>query len=77
MRFTQERHHKEDLEVKVLALEKDKQLLVVENHSLSKQLSCSGDQQKGMTLGPALLVFSVLRYLTMTYNAGDGAQPFP
>ena len=32
--FTQERHHKEDLEVKVLALEKDKQLLEAENHSL-------------------------------------------
>ena len=75
--FTQERHHKEDLEVKVLALEKDKQLLEAENHSLSEQLSRIGDQQKGMTLGLALLVFSVLRYLTMTYITGDGAWPFP
>ena len=73
MRFTQERHRKEDLEVKVLALEKDKQLLEVENHSLSEQLGHSSDQQKGMTLGLALLVFNVLRYLTMMYNVGDGA----
>ena len=76
MRFTQERHRKEDLEVKVLALEKDKQLLEAENHSLIKQLGHSGDQQKGMTLGLAVLVFSVLRYLTMMYSAGDGARPF-
>ena len=76
MRLTQEHHHKEDLEVKVLALEKEKQLLEVENHSMSKQLGHSGDQQKGMTLGLALLVFGVLRYLTVTYNAGDGARPF-
>ena len=75
--LTQECHHKEDLEVKVLALEKDKQLLEVENHSLREQLSYSGDQQKGMTLGLALLVFSILRYLTVTYSAGDGAWPFP
>ena len=77
MRFTQEHHHQEDLEVKVLALEKDKQLLEAENHSLSEQLSRIGDQQKGMTLGLALLVFSILRYLTVTYSAGDGAWPFP
>ena len=36
VRFTQEHHRKEDLEVKVLALEKDKQLLEAENHSLSE-----------------------------------------
>ena len=41
--FTQERYRKEDLEVKVLALEKDKQLPKAENHSLSEQLSHSGD----------------------------------
>ena len=41
--FTQERHHKEDLEVKVLVLEKYTQLLEVENHLLSKQLGRSGD----------------------------------
>ena len=34
--FTQEHHRKEDLEVKVRALEKDKQLLEAENHSLSE-----------------------------------------
>jgi len=42
--FTQERYRKEDLEVKVLALEKDKQLLEANNHSLSEQLDHSGDQ---------------------------------
>ena len=77
MRLTQEHHHKEDLEVKVLAVEKDKQLLEAENHSLMEQLTRSGDQQKGMTLGLALLVFSISRYLTVTYSTGDGARPFP
>ena len=43
MRFTQERHRKEDLEVMVLALEKEKQLLEVESQSLSEQLDRSGD----------------------------------
>ena len=76
MRLTQEHHHKEDLEVKVLAVEKDKQLLEAENHSLMEQLTRSGDQQKGMTLGLALLVFNVLRYLTVMYNVGDGGRPF-
>ena len=47
--------------------------LEAENYSLSEQLGHSGDQQKGMTLGLALLVFNVLRYLTMMYNVGDGA----
>ena len=36
VRLTQEHHRKEDLEVKVLALEKDKQLLEAKNHSLSE-----------------------------------------
>jgi len=64
------------MEVKVLVLEKDKQLLEAENHSLSEQLGRSGDQRKGMTPGLVLLEFSILRYLTMTYSAGDGAWPF-
>ena len=75
--LTQERHRKEDLEVKVLALEKDMQLLEAENHSLSEQFGCIGDQHKCMTLSLALLVFSVLRYMIVTYNIGDGAWPFP
>ena len=49
--------------MKVLAVEKDKQLLEAENHSLMEQLTRSGDQQKGMTLGLALLVLSILRCL--------------
>ena len=61
--------------MKVLALEKDKQLLEVENHSLSEQFGCIGDQHKCMTLSLALLVFSVLRYMIVTYNIGDGAWP--
>jgi hypothetical protein len=48
---TQERHHREDLEVKVLALEKDHQLLEVENQSLAEQCSRSTNQQKDV-FGP-------------------------
>ena len=61
----------------MLALEKEKELLEVESQSLREQLGHSGDQQKGKTLGLALLVLSVLRCLTMMYNARDGARPFP
>ena len=43
-RLLQERHSREDLEVKVMALEKDKQLLEAVNYSLSEQLGRSGDQ---------------------------------
>ena len=59
MRLLQERHHTEDLEVKVLALEKDCQLMEVENQSLVEKLSRSTDQEKGTTLNFALLRLSI------------------
>ena len=43
-RLIQDYHHKEDLEVKVLELEKDRQLMEVENQLLIEQLSHSTDQ---------------------------------
>jgi cell division septum initiation protein DivIVA len=46
-RLTRTRHREEDLEVKVLALEKEHQLLETENRSLTEQLSCSANQLKG------------------------------
>ena len=76
-RLLQERHRREDLEVKVLALEKDRQLMEVENQSLAKQLSHSTDQQKGMTLDLALLMLSIVKYPPIVCSPGDGAQPFP
>ena len=54
-RLLQERHRREDLEVKVLALEKDRQLMDAENQSLAERLHCSTDQEKGMTLNLALV----------------------
>lgn len=65
-RLTQERHHREDLQVNVLALEKDRQLLEAENQSLAEQCSRSTDQQKGMSLNLALLIISVVRRLPMS-----------
>lgn len=46
--------------MKVLALEKEHQVLEAENWSLTEQLSHSADQQKGMILGLALLILSVV-----------------
>lgn len=48
----QERHHREDLEVKVLALEAERRQMETESQSLAKQLSRSTDQQRGMVLDP-------------------------
>ena len=76
-RLLQERHRREDLEVKVLPLEKDHQLLEAENQSLAKQCSRSADQQKGMSLDLALLIISIVRHLPMMCSPRDGARPFP
>ena len=40
----QERHHREYLEVQVLALEKERQQMEVEGQSMAEQLSCSTNQ---------------------------------
>ena len=71
-----ERHHKEDLEVKVLALEKERQQMEVEGQSMAEQLSHSTDRQKGMSHNFALLVVSVVKCLPVTCSIGDGASPF-
>ena len=76
-RLLQEHHHREDLEVKVLALEKDRQLLEAENHSLVEQCRRSADQQKGMSLDLALLMLGIMRRLPMVHSPRDGAQPLP
>jgi phage shock protein A len=49
--LTQERHHREDLEVKVLVLEKEHQQLEAESQLLTERLSRSADQQKMYDLG--------------------------
>ena len=67
----------EDLEVKVLALEKERQQMEVEGQSMAEQLSHSTDQQKGRFWNFALLVFSIMRCLTIIHSTGDGARPFP
>ena len=68
-RLLQERHHREDLEVKVLALEKERQWR-------AEQLSRSTDRQKGRAQNFALLVFNIVRRLTIIHSTGDGARPF-
>ena len=75
-RLTQEHHHREDLEVKVLALEKDHKLLEVENKSLVEQCSRGNDLQKGMSLNLALFIISVVRCLPVMCSPGDGPCPF-
>ena len=70
-------HHREDLEVKVLALEKERQQMEVESLSMTEQLSRSTDRQKGKSQNFALVVFSIVRRLTVIHNTGDRARPFP
>jgi hypothetical protein len=43
-RLLQERHHREDLEVKVLALEMERRQMETESQSLAEQLSHSTNQ---------------------------------
>lgn len=63
--LTKVRHQEEDLEVKVLALEKEHQLLELENRSLTARLSREADQQKGMFLWLALLMLDTVNCLRM------------
>ena len=73
----QERHHREDLEVKVPALETERQQMEVESQSMDEQHRHSTDRQKGKSQNFALVVFSIVRHLTIIHSTGDGAQPFP
>jgi hypothetical protein len=57
VRLTQTRYREEDLEVKVLALEKEHQLLEAENRSLTERLSHSANQQKGKNFSVVLWMF--------------------
>ena len=77
VRLLQERHHREDLEVMVLALDKEHQQIEVEGQSMAEQLSRSTNRQKGRSQNFALLVFSIVRCLTVIRSTRDGAQPFP
>ena len=75
-RLLQECHRREDLEVKVLALETEHRQMEAVSESLAEQVSRSTDQQKGMIVELALLMQSAVRHLAVLWSAGDGAQPF-
>ena len=62
--------------MKVLALEKERQQMEMEGQLMAEQLSRSTDRQKGMSQNFALLVFSIMRCLTIIHSIGDGARPF-
>jgi len=49
----------------------------VKGQSMVKQLSHSTDQQNGSSRNFTLLVFSIVRRLTVIHSTRDGAQPFP
>ena len=76
VRLTQECYHREDLEVKVLALEKEHHQMEVEGQSMAKQLSHSTNRQKGMSRNFALLVVSIVKCLPIICSTGDRAWPF-
>ena len=76
-RLLQERHRREDVEVKVLALEAERRQMEAKKQTLAEQLSHRTNQQKGMTLNLALLMLSVVKCLPMVCSPGDGARPFP
>ena len=71
-RLLRERHRKEDLEVKVLALEKERQQMEGEGQSMAEQLGHSADQEKGLDQNFALLLFSVVTCLSIVRSIGDG-----
>ena len=48
----------------------------VESQSMAEQLSHSTDRQKGRSRNFTLVVFSIVRHLTVMHSTGDGAQPF-
>ena len=63
--------------MKVLALEKECQQMEVKGQSMAEQLSRSTNRHKGRSQNFALLVFSIVRRLTIIHSTGDGARPFP
>ena len=72
-RLLRERHRMEDLEVKVLTLEKERQQMEAEGQLMAEHLGCSADQEKGLARNFALLLFSVVTRLSVVCNIGDGA----
>ena len=63
--------------MKVLALEKECQQMEVKGQSMAEQLIRSTNRHKGRSQNFALLVFSIVRCLTVIRSTRDGAQPFP
>jgi len=63
------------MEVKVLALEKERQQMEAEGQSLAEQLGHSDDREKGFALNFALLLFSAVTCLSVVRSIGDGARP--
>ena len=72
-RLLRERHHREDLEVKAEALEKERYQMEAKGQSMAEQLGLSADQEKGLARNFALLLFSVVTRLSVVCNIGDGA----
>ena len=72
-----EHYRREDLEVKVLALEMERQQMEAEGQSMAEQLSRSADRQEGMSRNFALLVVSIVKCLPIICSTRDGARPFP
>ena len=52
------------------------QQMEVESQSMAEQLSHSTDRQKGRSWNFTLVVFSIVRHLTIIHILGDGARPF-
>ena len=48
----------------------------VESQLMAKQLNRSTNQHKGRSWNFALLVFSIVRCLTVIHSTRDGARPF-
>ena len=76
-RLLRERHRREDLEVKVEALEKERQQMEAEGQSMDEQLGRSADRGKGLARNFALLLFSAVTCLSVVRSIGDGARPVP
>ena len=49
----------------------------VESQSMAERLSRSTDRQKGRSQNFTLVVFSIVKHLTVVHSTGDGARPFP
>ena len=78
VRLTRTCHREEDLKVKVLALDKEHQLLEAENRLLTEWFSRSADQQKGKisSAHPTTVWCHYLLMHLFLCRAGDRARPF-